>query len=517
MNARGTPLTLLLPLLLAPVACSLLAESELTGKPLANTGGAAATGTNTGTGGTGNEGGGGAPPCSGLCTASEACCEGACVDPATSVEHCGGCGQACAAGERCCGDAGCAACCETADCPADHQCIGNACILQCSGQTEACGDVCAILDSNPQHCGACFKDCLAGHACMDGVCQPGWASMSTTNAPAPRQRAAAAWAGTKLFVWGGQNAQGALGDGALYDPKTDTWTAITVTDAPEPRVDAVAVWTGERVLVWGGGPANGSTALNTGKLYDPATDTWGPVAIAPIGRRAPVAFFTGSRVLIWAGSSGGSPIAGGALYDPAMNKWSSMSTASAPNARTNTGWVWSGTEMLLFGGRPLGSGASSEGFGYDPAMNKWRSLSTQNAPTARYDAFTVWMNGTMLVHGGRDVAGAAFDDAAIYDPMSDVWSSTTSSTKRSAPMGRTGVTGYAGTHAVLAGGLDTAQKIATDGASYDVSNAQWSAIPTWPSMADHENGVAVWTGEEIILWSGLDNGTLISAGERYRP
>jgi len=27
----------------------------------------------------------------------------------------------------------------------------------------------------------------------------------------------------------------------------------------------------------------------------------------------------------------------------------------------------------------------------------------------------------------------------------------------------------------------------------------------------------VWTGQEIILWSGLDNGSLISAGERYRP
>ncbi|MDI1445610.1 kelch repeat-containing protein [Polyangium sp. 6x1] len=515
MNVRGTPLTLILPLLIAPVACSLLAESELAEKPLANAGGAAATGT----GGNGNDGGGGggAPPCSGTCSASEACCDGTCADLATSVEHCGTCGLACGAGERCCGAMGCAACCETPDCPTDHECIGNTCVLQCSGQTEPCGDVCATLDTNPQHCGACFKDCLAGHMCASGVCQPGWVPMSMTNALSPRQRAAAAWAGTKLFVWGGQNAQGALGDGALYDPKTDTWTTLSVTDAPEPRVDAVAVWTGERVLVWGGGPANGSTALNTGKLYDPATDTWSSVAIAPIGRRAPVAFFAGNRVLIWAGSSGGSPIAGGALYDPAMNKWSSMSTANAPNARTNTAWVWTSTEMLLFGGRPLGSGVTSEGFGYDPAMNKWRSLSTQNAPAARYDAFTVWMNGTMLVYGGRDLGGAAFDDAAIYDPMNDVWSAKTSNGRRSAPLGRTGVAGYVGTHAVLAGGLDNAQKLTNDGTTYDVMNASWTAIDPWPSMTDHEYGVAVWTGEEIILWSGLDNGTLISAGERYRP
>ena len=155
---------------------------------------------------------------------------------------------------------------------------------------------------------------------------------------------------------------------------------MSATNAPDARVDAVAVWTGERVLVWGGGPANSGTAQNTGKLYHPATDAWSDVAIAPIGRRAPVAFLAGSRVLIWGGTSAGSPIAGGALYDPATDKWSTTSAASAPNARTNTGWVWTGTEMLLFGGRPLGSGASNEGFGYDPAANKWRSLSTWPRP-----------------------------------------------------------------------------------------------------------------------------------------
>ena len=77
--------------------------------------------------------------------------------------------------------------------------------------------------------------------------------------------------------------------------------------------------------------------------------------------------------------------------------------------------------------------------------------------------------------------------------------------------------GYRGSRVVLAGGLDTSQKPALDGHTYDAATAGWSAIPSWPSTFDHEYGVAVWSGEEIILWSGLDNGTLISAGERYRP
>ncbi len=518
MNPRGTPLTLLLPLLLGPFACSLLAESELVDKPLTSTSSSGGTGGSGGVGGVGgNDGGAGAAPCSIACASGEACCMDACVDLATSVDHCGTCGNTCAAGERCCGAQGCAACCEKADCPQDHECQANVCVIQCQAPAVPCGDVCAVLLESTPHCGTCDNDCLAGHTCTLGVCQPGWATMTKDSAPSARQRAAATWAGTKLFVWGGQNAQGALADGALYDPKTDVWSPVSSMKAPTARVDAVAVWTGDRVLVWGGGPENSQVAYMNGALYDPANDTWTDEIIAPLARRAPIALYTGSRVLIWGGSSGGSPIAGGFLYNPG-GAWTQMSTANAPNARTNAGYVWSGTEFILFGGRPLGSGASNEGFAYNPTMDKWRSLSTVSAPTARYDVFTVWMQDKMLVYGGRD-AGGAFDDAAIYTPMGDTWTSAPSNAKRSAPAGRTGFPGFLGTRAFLVGGLDTSQKPTTDGHVFDAANNVWlDPIPGWMPPAYHEYGVGVWTGAELILWGGLDNnGALTTNGERYRP
>ncbi len=60
-------------------------------------------------------------------------------------------------------------------------------------------------------------------------------------------------------------------------------------------------------------------------------------------------------------------------------------------------------------------------------------------------------------------------------------------------------------------------KLATDGASYDLGGAKWTAIPDWTSKETHEFGVGVWTGEEFVLWSGgnLNASTLL--GERWAP
>jgi hypothetical protein len=42
-----------------------------------------------------------------------------------------------------------------------------------------------------------------------------------------------------------------FGDGARYDPKTDTWSSLSITDAPTPRAEHSAVWTGSEMIVWG--------------------------------------------------------------------------------------------------------------------------------------------------------------------------------------------------------------------------------------------------------------------------
>ena len=163
------------------------------------------------------------------------------------------------------------------------------------------------------------------------------------------------------------------------------------------------------------------------------------------------------------------------------------------------------------------------GYAYNPTTDSWRTLPTNGAPSARYDAFGVWMGNGFLVWGGRDANGDALDGGAVYNPLNDSWSSIATANRpsdRSAPKARTGWVGWSGSKALIVGGLGTGTNLLTDGGKrFQPSPAPgtWLDLPPWPGAKDHEFGAAVWTGSELILWSGLDNGALNGAGERYKP
>lgn len=82
------------------------------------------------------------------CPAPTKFCAGACVDPSSTVAHCGGCDAACLPGQLC--EAGKCAC------PA--------------GQMQ-CGMECADLQLSSTHCGMCGEACNTGEACMAGTCR----------------------------------------------------------------------------------------------------------------------------------------------------------------------------------------------------------------------------------------------------------------------------------------------------------------------------------------------------------
>jgi N-acetylneuraminic acid mutarotase len=101
-----------------------------------------------------------------------------------------------------------------------------------------------------------------------------WTPISTTGAPTSRSGYVTAWTGSRMVVWGGRTSPAmttspsdtVLGNGAQYDPVTDTWATISGTGAPTPRFAHTAVWTGSQVLVWGGveNPATPDTFVATG-------------------------------------------------------------------------------------------------------------------------------------------------------------------------------------------------------------------------------------------------------------
>ncbi len=433
------------------------------------------------------------------------------TDTSSDASHCGGCGKRCAAVN---GAASCA---------------GGACVLACDAGFGDCdGDPsngCEAPLDTAQDCGACGNACPAGRACANGACASGWLGMSATGAPAPRRMAAAAWIGSGVFVWGGNDGSAPLDDGAIYDDHADAWKAIGSAGAPSARILAGAAWTGAHVAVWGGGDALGDAGLSTGARYAPGDDAWTPMSNegAPAARQAPILVWTGRYVLVWGGTSGGVPVAGGARYDDAADAWLPITSAGAPSPRLGAAWAWTGKDLILFGGTDGSTAFYADGYAYDPEADQWRQLSPTGAPSPRADAFAAWTGAKLLVWDGRFMMGSLDNSGVAYDPAADAWTSMMTSgnpSKRSAPATRTGWSAWSplARQALVIGGID-GMTPKLDGGAYAPATAAWASVASWPSAVAHEWGVAVWTGQEMVLWSGTkaDGMTISSAGDRYMP
>ena len=96
------------------------------------------------------------------------------------------------------------------------------------------------------------------------------------------------------------------------------------------------------MIVWGG--YNGSY-LNTGGRYNPGTDTWTATSTinAPVGRSALTAIWTGSDMIVWGGDSGGNYFNTGGKYNPSTDSWTDTSVTNVPMGRREQVAVWTGS------------------------------------------------------------------------------------------------------------------------------------------------------------------------------
>jgi hypothetical protein len=242
-----------------------------------------------------------------------------------------------------------------------------------------------------------------------------WRSLSDVGAPSPRDRHTAVWTGTEMIIWGGSSP-----GGARYDPATDTWAPISSVGAPLDVQSHTAVWTGSEMLIWGG------TLGASGAAYNPATDTWRPLPPAAIPPRSShTAVWTGSEMLIWGGlaADGSTPLGDGASYNPVTDTWRVLPADRAPRPRMLHPAVWTGTEMLIWGGlgqAPAGNPSThlADGAAYNPATTTWRPLPA--APIeGRVNHTAVWTGDQMLVWGGLGQGGTPADalgDGGRYVP-----------------------------------------------------------------------------------------------------
>jgi N-acetylneuraminic acid mutarotase len=244
------------------------------------------------------------------------------------------------------------------------------------------------------------------------------------------------------------------------------------------------------------------------------TGTWQPTAEGVVpARSGHTAVWTGREMIVWGGTNAGWPyLDDGYRYAPDHDQWSPVSSAGAPSARQGHVAVWTDSEMIVWGGEAavmIDPGMPPQvdyvplfdGARYNPVTNSWSPLSTVGAPGERAVA-VVWTGVEMIVWTGRG--------GAKYNPATDSWLPLPVPIEP--PSGNLVV--WTGAKMIVWGG--SLFSVGLAGAAYDAATNAWQPISTVGAPRGRAGQTAVWTGTEMIVWGGIENGA-VDSGSVYNP
>ena len=110
----------------------------------------------------------------------------------------------------------------------------------------------------------------------------------------------------------------------------------------------------------------------------------------------------------------------GGKYNPTSDSWTATTTVNAPAARFIHTAIWTGDEMIVWGGEDVAFVVLNTGGKYNVATDSWTATSTSNAPDARYGHTAVWTGSKMIVWGGFGNFDP-LDTGGTYDLGTDSW------------------------------------------------------------------------------------------------
>lgn len=243
----------------------------------------------------------------------------------------------------------------------------------------------------------------------------------------------------------------------------------------------------------------------------PGCGSWDATASAsaPSPRTLHTAVWTGSEMIVWGGEvdvavDPKGVTSTGARYDPVAKTWAAMSTTNAPPPRHSHVAVWTGSKMLVWGG--YGDTAFEQtGGAYDPATDTWTAISTTGAPQARVAHTAVWTGTEMIVWGGLN--GNALGTGARYNPATDTWASTPQGLSSRYAHGAV----WTGAQMLVWGGNDYFDWH-NDGRLFDPANGWGDTTSMTDVPTFREQHTALWTGTSLLVWGGFDGGVNLSSG-----
>ena len=240
---------------------------------------------------------------------------------------------------------------------------------------------------------------------------------------------------------------------------------------------------------------------------------WQPVTVngAPQSRSGHTAIWTGSEMIVWGGRGNSGLLATGGRYNPTTDSWQPLATINAPEARTQHTVVWTGEEMIVWGGYGEDGPPLNSGSRYNPITDTWKAISTVGAPAGRRRHTAIWTGSEMIVWGGENQDGA-LDTGSRYDPVSDTWQPVSTNAAPTARAIHTAV--WTSLEMIVWGGTGLSSNI---GGRYDPATDTWRVMSTTAAPATSRIAhTAVWTGSEMIVWGGRW-GTYHQSGAIYDP
>ena len=360
-----------------------------------------------------------------------------------------------------------------------------------------------------------------------------WTAISTTNAPSARRDHTAVWTGSEMIIWGGcsgpvdADCDTYYNTGGRYDPITNSWVPTDTTDPDTPlgRFVHSAVWASgiNKMIIWGGADLVLPAGYNDGGLYEPTTNSWSKTnpTNAPVFRGGHTAVWTGSEMIIWGGRDFTSVLNTGGRYNPSTDSWMPVSTTNAPSGRWKHTAVWTGSRMIVWGGcgvDPENCTFLNTGGKYNPSDDSWSATSTTNAPSARAMHTAVWdgNDSIMIIWGGEVQYGSTsyqLNTGGKYKPGDDSWTATSTTNAPSPRAMHTAL--WTGTRMLIWGGWGDWPQ--SPGGRYNPLTNSWTYMSITNAPSIRAGHTAVWTGTEMIIWGGEGQTGDLNTGAKYIP
>ena len=172
-------------------------------------------------------------------------------------------------------------------------------------------------------------------------------------------------------------------------------------------------------------------------------------------------------------------------------QWSTLPAGPAGTFPTT---IWTGQELVVWGGETVSEQAwTDDGAAYDPTTDTWRVLA-DSPLAARSEHAAVWTGSEVIICCGRVPDGDGHT-AAAYDPAADSWRSI-------APPPtdvQFAVAAWTGSEMIVTGGVDDGgvEQLSATWA-YDPTSDSWTERAPAPAVIER-NAHSAWTGDRLLV------------------